>query len=272
MPRLVRKVRLALTAAEEAAHRPANTYAGFPRWVEGAAWVEIAVHVAAEPDERTGFVADIRELDELTRSASARACAQAEGAPSHAAALLAVAHSLAEALGGRFLLAAMRPSPTLLLALERDDMTHALICQRFEFAAAHRLHSPALSEEENRAVFGLCNNPSGHGHNYWLEPVVRTPLRDGTPALSLAQLEQATLQTIVQRFDHKHLNVDCEEFQQRNPTVENIARVCFELLAPAIEEASQGAARLECVRLWETEKTCCVYPAMAGAAWAALTP
>ncbi len=272
MSRLVRTVRLALSAAEEAQQAPANTAAGHPRWVDGASWVEIVVHVAAEPDARTGFVADIRELDGLTRALAARACAEARGAPSHAAALQAVARGMAEALGERFLLAAMRPAPGLLLALERDDMTHALICQRFEFAAAHRLHSPALSEEENRAVFGLCNNPSGHGHNYWLEPVVRTPLREGAPALSLAQLEQATLETVVQRFDHKHLNVDCEEFRQHNPTVERIAQVCFELLAPAIEEASQGQARLECVRLWETEKTCCVYPAMEGAAWAALTP
>ena len=133
-----------------------------------------------------------------------------------------------------------------------------LLTETFEFAAAHRLHLPALSDDDNRRLFGKCNNPNGHGHNYRIEVGV-TPVGDGAhPGIGFPALERVVAREVMDRFDHKHLNLDCPEFRDLNPSVENIARVCHDLLAPALA-AERGALRF--VRVWETEKTSCRYPA-----------
>lgn len=131
--------------------------------------------------------------------------------------------------------------------------------QSFEFAAAHRLHVASLSDEENRTLFGKCNNAAGHGHNYRVEPCVRVALTDGKPSFTLDDLERRTAETVIDHLDHKHLNKDVPEFAEVNPSVENIARVCFDRLAPTINAAD---VELTCVTVWETEKTSCVYPAL----------
>ena len=137
-------------------------------------------------------------------------------------------------------------------------MTKAILRQRFEFAAAHRLHVPSLSDDENRRLFGKCNHPSGHGHNYVVEPAVAVPT--GMPAFALADLERLTHERVIERFDHKHLNLDTSEFGVGglNPSVENIARVCFDLLRESVHAAG---GELVAVTVWETEKTCAAYPA-----------
>jgi len=137
---------------------------------------------------------------------------------------------------------------------ESIDMPEAILTETFEFAASHRLHLPSRSDEENRLLFGKCNNPNGHGHNYRIE-VAATP-HEGA-AFDHHELGLAVSAEIMARFDHRHLNLDCPEFRDLNPSVENIARVCHGLLAPAL--ASRGAT-LRYVRVWETEKTSCIYP------------
>lgn len=125
----------------------------------------------------------------------------------------------------------------------------------FEFSAAHRLYCPDLSDEENRRLFGRCTNANGHGHNY----VVRVTLK-GAPdprtrsIVALGNFEQIVNQRIIDRFDHKHLNLDCSEFASVNPTVENITRVIFDKLENAFPPA-----RLESVRVYETPKTYAEY-------------
>ncbi len=132
-----------------------------------------------------------------------------------------------------------------------------VLTETFEFAAAHRLHLDTLSEQENRALFGKCNNPNGHGHNYRIEIAVEID-EERAERFSFADLERIASGEIMARFDHKHLNRDCPEFVRLNPSVENIARVSYELL----DEPIQGAGgRLRWVRVWETEKTSCRYPA-----------
>jgi len=153
-----------------------------------------------------------------------------------------------------------RLSPYYSVAMDAADTSTALLRQKFDFAAAHRLHNPSLSEVENRQLFGKCNLPSGHGHNYQVEPCVAVEV-GGACRFGLVQLEEITGRVIIERFDHKHLNLDCPEFAQPggvNPTVENIARVCYELLAPHIRDAG---ASLRSLTVWETDRTSCSYPA-----------
>jgi 6-pyruvoyltetrahydropterin/6-carboxytetrahydropterin synthase len=119
---------------------------------------------------------------------------------------------------------------------------------------------PTLSPEENLRLFGKCTLPSGHGHNYVVEPAIETRLDSSRPFM-LADLERITDEYVIERFDHKHLNLDTEEFGDHalNPSVENIARVCYELLRDPIASSD---ATLRSVTVWETEKTSATYPAV----------
>jgi 6-pyruvoyltetrahydropterin/6-carboxytetrahydropterin synthase len=150
-------------------------------------------------------------------------------------------------------------SPYYSLTMSAAAPNRVLITQSFEFAAAHRLHCDELDAERNRSIFGKCNNPSGHGHNYRVEVSAETSLDDrGVNAFSLVTLEGIVDDVVIRRFDHKHLNTDTAEFKNVNPSVEHITRACFDLLARPIAEAG---ATLRRVTVWETEKTSCTYPA-----------
>ena len=125
------------------------------------------------------------------------------------------------------------------------------------FNAAHRLHQPDWSEEKNREVFGKCNNPSYHGHNY--ELIVKVT---GEPDLltgyvmDLKVLSDLIKEKVLNRFDHKNLNLDTEEFKNLNPTAENISIVIYELLRPHISEDKDVQ-----IRLYETPRNFVEYPA-----------
>ena len=146
-------------------------------------------------------------------------------------------------------------TPGLRYAIQREYPGMILLTQQFEFSAAHRLHCPQLSDEQNRRTFGKCNNPQGHGHNYLLEVTVAGPPDAATGAvLPLPQFEQIVKEQVIDRLDHKHLNADTPEFRDVNPSVENIARIIWGLLADRV-----SPAKLHRVRVWETAKTCAEY-------------
>ncbi len=128
------------------------------------------------------------------------------------------------------------------------------LTRRYRFAAAHRLHNERLSGEENARLYGKCNNPHGHGHNYTLEVTVAGPLDPCTGmVMNLADLDASVEQEVLERFDHMHLNLDVERFRSRVPTTENLCREVFALLRPRIEgKNSAGEVKLARVRLEET--------------------
>lgn len=204
------------------------------------------------PDPVTGYILPIQVIDQAVREASL-ACTRVSGPT----AWLAQLHArLAERHGVLASRLSLRQNPFLQRTLEAHMPERCLLTLRFDFAASHRLHCPSLGDEENRRVFGKCNNPAGHGHNYRLEVEVETPL--ASPSLQPGQLAEIVQQHAVDRLDHKHLNADVPEFRDTNPSVEWIARTCFDWLERPL--ASVGG-RLRRVRLWETEKTSAIYPA-----------
>lgn len=139
-----------------------------------------------------------------------------------------------------------------------EGRTMASLTKTFGFSAAHRLHSAALSDEENRALFGKCNNPHGHGHNYELEVTVRGEIDPRTGMImDLGVLMQTVQDEVIERFDHKHLNEDTAEFRALNPTGENIVKVIWDLLQPKL------GARLTRLGLWETPKNLFEYDGIA---------
>lgn len=120
--------------------------------------------------------------------------------------------------------------------------------RRYMLSASHRLHNEALSAEENRAAYGKCNNPHGHGHNYVLEVLVCGPVDSETGmVVNMAALDEAVESKIIKRFDHTNLNLD-PAFANRVPTTENLCRAVFGLLKDALP-----AGELEHVRVEETE-------------------
>jgi len=129
------------------------------------------------------------------------------------------------------------------------------LTQSFEFAASHRLNCANLSESENRSLFGKCNYPHGHGHNYILEVTLQGEPNDSTGGVvDLPFLDCVVRERVIEPFDHRNLNVECPEFSEVNPTVENIARAIWQRLSGAFSNC-----QLASVRVWETAKTCAEY-------------
>jgi 6-pyruvoyltetrahydropterin/6-carboxytetrahydropterin synthase len=119
------------------------------------------------------------------------------------------------------------------------------------FNAAHRVHNPELSDAENRALFGKCNNPNWHGHNYTLEVSVRGPIDPRTGyVMDLGALKRLVESTVVDQMDHHNMNVDVPFMQGVNPTTENIVVAIWRQLEPAV---GRDETRLVRLRLWETE-------------------
>ncbi len=131
------------------------------------------------------------------------------------------------------------------------------VIRKAHFNAAHRLHNPAWDDARNREVFGLCNNPNGHGHNYELEVRVVGEVDPETGmVVDLGWLASLIRKRIEERFDHKHLNLDTEEFRHLNPTAENIAIVIWRILRTHLPERYDLY-----VRLYETPRNFVEYPA-----------
>jgi len=126
---------------------------------------------------------------------------------------------------------------------------HVTITRRIRFSSAHRVHNPELSDAENRRLYGKCNNPNYHGHNYTLEVSVVGPIDARTGyVMDLSVIEAITEEFVVSHLDHHNLNLDVDFLRGINPTTENIVVACWQVLAPRL-----APARLARLRLWETE-------------------
>lgn len=136
------------------------------------------------------------------------------------------------------------------------------LTRRYRFSSSHRLHSPALSEDENRQVYGRCNNPFGHGHNYILEVSVAGPVDPETGRVAaLGDLDQFVQRHVLAAYDGGNMNLDIECFRgQRVPTTENVAfdiRQRLEAQWPPHGPAwphTPAPPRLAGIRLYETRK------------------
>lgn len=258
----------------DASNAGANGYAGRPAMRGLGRYYELTAAVRGRPDPDTGYILGIQDVDAAIRAAVIPLIdAACRDTPTREpAALLPDLWTRAAAALPRpleRLTWALTPRYQVEIAMHHQTQPgdprppRVLIRHAFDFAAAHRLHSPALSDDENRAVFGKCNNPSGHGHNYRVEPAVSIPA-DQADRFDLARLEAAVDHAVIAPFDHKHLNHDCPEFNTDQggviPSVERIAMVCHDRLAQPVRDLLPGAELLR-VTVWETDRTSCTYPA-----------
>ena len=131
------------------------------------------------------------------------------------------------------------------------------VYRKEHFNAAHRLHNPALSDVENAELFGKCNYPNYHGHNYELIVKVTGEIDPKTGyVIDLKRLGDLVKEHVIERFDHKNLNLDTIEFRDLNPTAENIALVIHNILNEQLD------ARYDLkIILYETERNYVEYPA-----------
>jgi len=131
------------------------------------------------------------------------------------------------------------------------------VFRKEHFNAAHRLHNEALSPDENSLIFGKCNNPNFHGHNYELIVKVTGDIDPVTGyVIDMKLLSDLINKWVIEKMDHKNLNLDVTEFRSLNPTAENMAMVIFSILREKID------VRFELqVRLYETERNYVEYPA-----------
>lgn len=131
----------------------------------------------------------------------------------------------------------------------------ATICRKAHFNAAHRLHNPKWSNEKNREVFGKCNSPNYHGHNFDLEVRIRGEVNPDTGfVMDLAVLGTLIEEEIEDRFDHKNLNTDCPEFEGLLPSTEHFVKVIYDILKPKLEKE-----QLLHISLHETQKNSAEY-------------
>jgi 6-pyruvoyltetrahydropterin/6-carboxytetrahydropterin synthase len=125
---------------------------------------------------------------------------------------------------------------------------HVTVTRRLHFSAAHRVHNPAMSDEENRRTFGKCNNPNWHGHNYILDVSVRGAVEDRTGyVIDLSRVKQIVESEVVGKVDHRNLNLEVDFLRDVIPTTENVIVAFWRVLEPALRPA-----KLTRLVLWET--------------------
>jgi 6-pyruvoyltetrahydropterin/6-carboxytetrahydropterin synthase len=274
MLELARTVRFCLSdgrstggRCEPAATPRANTFAAWPAIRGLGRYYELDVLCRGHADPATGYFLNIKRIDRavwdhvlpyLERVIAEPATAPAD-APLGDILRECLGH-LAEPLDQAVAELTLRLTPTVRLTLREADMSTLITRQQFDFAAAHRLHADALSDDDNRATFGKCNNPAGHGHNYRVEVAVESTIDPHGQVFDVEHLDALVDREVIDKLDHKHLNVDVPEFVDLNPTVEHIAQVIWRMLADKVGPLGHvDDARLVEVSVWETEKTRCAY-------------
>jgi len=223
-------------------------------------YIELEVRVTGAPDPRSGYLVSITDIDRAVRTTLPGVLATVPASDLKlrtglTALLAALRSALRNQLGIDPSMLELRLTPFSSLSVDSTMPQIVHLTRRFDFCAAHRLALPELTDEENRRRFGKCSHPSGHGHNYRLDVTVSCSIGDPEPSPPWDAIVE---REVVERYDHRHLNVDCPEFAEFNPSVEHIAKVIFDRLQPKLADAGVRLARV-CV--WETEKTWCAIPA-----------
>jgi 6-pyruvoyltetrahydropterin/6-carboxytetrahydropterin synthase len=237
-------------------------------------YYELHVTCRGAADAQTGYFINIKHIDTAVRDHALPLLrrAVADETAAARAPLGRLMHEILSALQGpleqQVHAVALQLTPFLAYHLRLDTMPTTtpadapsptlLLSQEYEFSAAHRLHVPGLSDEDNRATFGKCNNPAGHGHNYRVRVVVACPVDEHGQTLGPAELDAVVDEQLIEPLDHTHLNEDVPAFAARNPSVEHIVETAWGMLAGPLAERLPGC-RLDELTVWETGKTACTY-------------
>lgn len=239
-----------------------NTFASWPAMRGLGRFYQLTVDCRGQVHPVEGWFINIRHIDNAARDhivpflqRTLALTTDASAAPMGRL-MVRILELLEPALKGAAEQIALELTPFYHLVIRRADMSQVIVKHEYEFSAAHRLHVSTLSDEENVRVFGKCNHPAGHGHNYRVQVAVRSPIDPRGHILPVSALDKIVDEHAIAKLDHKHLNCDIPEFANRNSSVENIAKVIYDWLADPVESLD---AQLDAITVWETQKTHCTY-------------
>lgn len=261
MFRLTREVRFAvnLVPDQQLSASATNSFAGYPSLTGFGHYLTLAVTLRGELRRESSYLRNIKDIDDAVRRIAIPIVASAvRERQSPVVALQGLSNAIRDAWDGAVVeQLALSLSPFLTLTLRTEESPMLRLSQKFEFSASHRLFNRDCDDAENRRIFGKCSNPNGHGHNYELQVTLAGDgERVGGVLKNIPDFERIVGDTVIERFDHKNLNLDLPEFADIIPSVENIARVIYRLLRPRFGDAG---AKLAAVTVWETPKTWCEY-------------
>jgi 6-pyruvoyltetrahydropterin/6-carboxytetrahydropterin synthase len=261
MFRLTREVRFAVNSVPDPqlSASASNSFAGFPSLMGFGQYLTLAVTLRGELRPESSYLRNIKDVDDAVRRIAIPIISnRVREGHSPAQTLLDVTTSLQDAWPGASVeQLALSLSAFLSLTHRTEESPMLRLSQKFEFSASHRLFNRDCDDAENRRIFGKCSNPNGHGHNYELQVTLAGDGNSVAGVLkNLPDFERIVGEAVIERFDHKNLNLDVPEFADIIPSVENIARVIYCLLRPRFADAG---AKLAAVTVWETPKTWCEY-------------
>jgi 6-pyruvoyltetrahydropterin/6-carboxytetrahydropterin synthase len=259
---LTREVRFAINDPpdDQLHHSPNNSFGGYPSLNSLGRFFTVQVTLAGELDSASQYLINIKQIDEAVRGELPSVYSMLRDPKSATPAKLAMFFHdrLQKRWGDQLQRVTLKPSPFQEMSIHRSELPMIRLSQKFEFSASHRLHNPKFTDDENRACFGKCNNPHGHGHNYELQVTLKGEPNEKGLIIDVPEFERIVGRAIISRFDHKNLNSEVTEFATGEliPTVENIAKVIYRSLKP---EFGRSSVTLASVMVWETPKTWCEY-------------
>ena len=263
MHELARQVRFSINPFLPKQEEGSNSFVSEPAGEGLSLFFELTVEVAGDIEPATGFVVNVTEIDKNIRRFAVplfvervtQDFRQAKhiGFSAIVEVLLAARSRLADKFGtARLNRLSLKLNPFRTVTVDTKDLDMAFFCEKFEFAATHKLWNDEFSEQKNLDVFGKCANPTGHGHNYVAEVEVSMPAaRDD---FRVGDFEKTVDNELIKLLDHRNLNIDLEHFGKTNPTVENIAAFAWNQLVGKF-----GKGALHRITVWETDKTYCSY-------------
>ena len=263
MHKLARQVRFSINPFLSGENRGANSFASKPAGEGLAIFLELSVELTGDASANTGFVVNVVDIDRNVREHVVPLFAERIkldfGRSQHIglAILAGLLRSSWNSLSDKFSPAtlsklSLKLNPFRRIAIGSKDLEMVYFCEKFEFAAMHKLWNDEFSEQKNFEVFGKCANPTGHGHNYVIEIAIEMPTARND--FNIGDFERIVDDELIRLLDHRNLNVDVEQFSRINPTIENIAAFAWERLVGKF-----GRANLHRVTVWETDKTYCTY-------------
>ncbi len=252
-------------------HPGGNSYAGNPPLRCLAPFHEITVVCAGPIDPVSGYLINIKTIDAAVREVAVPRIALGVWSPPDlrslndpALILTELVESLGRSLPVELVLLRWHITPFQSFEMTTKDPSRVTLRTRFDLSASHRLYVRDWTEQQNREAFGKCAHPSGHGHNYEIEPSIIVPVENSLFEVN-ETIERLVNEAIIDRYDHKHLNLDTTEFGEGglNPSVENIARVWFDQLNEVLKR-NLPSAQLADLTVWETPRTSATYSGITG--------
>lgn len=262
MHELSRQVRFSIDPFADIRQEGFNSYCSKPTSENLAIYLALWVALAGETNPETGFVVNVVDIDRAVRQHALPAFETQisnsfkNNKPVKLTDIAELLRTSWTKLKIEFGAATLKTlslelNPFRKLGIDSEDGKMIYFSEKFEFAASHTLWNEKFSDEENFKVFGKCANPAGHGHNYVIAVEVKSSAND---ELRIGDYERTIDSEFITLIDHKNLNVDVPHFQNINPTVENIAAFAWDKL-----QGKFAAAQLNCVTVWENERTYCRY-------------